>query len=200
MNRHITRFALMLLLTFLLVYLLTACCGLSFSVNPGERTPIKCPAADILLDQDILPDIEWQDVWQNTEDASWRIGIDRAGAGFTTRNKGVMVQSVYLLKSAAEAEKEYDDTVDELYQQTEYVSEWITPEQLQDVESKADKYRLACTSYKYSNAVQCRFFALYGPYLTELSLDINAVQYTDLITLISAIDEKAVACAEIQQK
>lgn len=200
MNRHITRFALMLLLTFLLVYLLTACCGLSFSINPGERTPIKCPAADILLDQDILPDIEWQDVWQNTEDASWRIGIDRAGAGFPTRNKGGIVQEVYLLKSAAEAEKEYDDLVDDLYRQTEFISEWITPDPLLNVETEADKYRLACASDTLSDAVQCEFLALYGPYIIELNVDIDAVQYADLITLVSAIDEKAVACAEIQQK
>jgi len=200
MKRLITRIILMLLLIFLQIYLLTACCGVYFTVTPGERTPIKCPAANILLDQDILPHIAWQGVWQNREDATYRIGIDRAGAGFSTRDSGGIVQSVYLLKSREEAEKEFDDRVDGLFQQTQVFSEWTTPDPLQNVRLNADKYRLACASYKESNAVRCMFFAYYGPYLTELSVVIDAVQYTDLITLVSAIDNKAVECAEIQQK
>ncbi len=160
---------------------------------------MQCPASTLLIEKDILPDRKLQDVWKDIYDTPFRIGIDRASAGFSTSHDGGVVQAVYLLETEKEAENEYDFMEKALFRKTTYMSEWFVPEFLSNLQLKADKYKLACASDISSGSIQCEYWALYGAYLIEINADVHAVQYSDLKTVVLATDELARGCVETKQ-
>jgi hypothetical protein len=168
----------------LFVFLIVGC-----SPSPEE---IACKADNLLLNTSSFPSNSWQEIGsRDKREAPSRLGIERAGTSFSTQTQGVAVQDFYRFATAEDAENNYLELQHDWFNSALKGSIWITPDELKNIQLRADKYQLGCSQYIIES---CWLVALYQTYVVEFKVDMPSLTYTDLVRLLQEIDQKMMSC------
>jgi hypothetical protein len=179
----------------LITIILSGCCYSSSSRPEGP-----CPIDTLLIESSALPaDVFYETGERSLEDAPAKIGVEKIGTSFSSFDKGGVIHHVYRLITPDRAREEFEIDARNVYIPREGETEWITPPDLENLMLVADRYRLACTREKGIDYEICQFIAQYGPYFTNLHVDLGALTHDDLARIIMDIDKKMSQCLILNQ-
>jgi hypothetical protein len=189
-KRRLLSWGCLISITFLML-------GCSIMLSPLSEAP--CPIDSLLIEATSLPEIIFQETGgRSSEDAPARVGIEKAGTTFASFDKGGIVNHVYRFEKAEEALQEFQHVSRYSFSQTKDITEWVEPGKLIDIDLHADAYKAACSLIinVEPNVEVCKFVAQYGPYETDLTVDMIALDHSDFVNLIVDIDQKMSVCLD----
>ena len=189
-----TRSMLFSILVFLLCWGMGSCGGAYIKFSTPDVPLAPCPIQELLLDVSVLPGEDWKETGSRSERAATvRMGIERIGTGFSRSNGGVF-QEAYRFETENRARSAYKNTVESLFTSSEYRTEWITPQELENLAVNADQYRTGCNDRKLGGLEECQYVSQYGPYLIMFFADMRGLSYENLIEFVKGIDQRTTNC------
>jgi hypothetical protein len=172
---------------------LTACAGLRLELETPQ--PAACPIEQLLLDLSSFPSQGWEETGsRSARGAPSQVGIKRIGTSFSTQTQGGVTHEVYRFVDVQSAKLSYKSMSADWFVIDEDETEWLIPEEVQDVVLHADEIELACNIHLPSSIEYCRFIGRYDTYVIQLGADMIAISYHDLIRFLNEVDGKLVKC------
>lgn len=169
--------------------------GCGISSPPPRKGP--CPIDTLLVEKTFLPqDIFHETGGRSSDDAPARVGVEKIGTTFSSYDKGGLVHHVYRFEKDTEAFQEYQKVSEYSFAKKKNITEWGEPYDLKDLEIDADAYKFACAKILDVEPIaeECKFVAQYGPYETDLTVDMIVLDYNDLSEIINEIDNRMSLC------
>jgi hypothetical protein len=155
-----------------------------------EKT--ACKADKLLLEISAFPKDIWEEIGsRGGRDAPSRLGLERAGTSFSTQTQGTAVHDFYRFATVNDAAENYAELQTDWFNLAPKDNIPIYPNELQNIQLKADKYRLGCSQTVIET---CRMVALYQTYVVEFKVDMPSLTYNNLIHLLQEIDQKMISC------
>jgi hypothetical protein len=149
---------------------------------------------DLLLEASNFPGKEWEETGSRSEKAAPdRMGIERIGTSFSGPIGGVF-QEVYRFESERQASRAYADSAESWFTPAEYETEWVTPEELDNLAVNADRYRAGCNYRKLGDFEHCQYVAQYRSYVIMFFAGMRALSYENFIELVKEVDHRATSC------
>ncbi len=176
-----------ILCAILLLLLLSGC----FLLSRPSLPEAPCSISTLLVPDDVVPrDVFYETGSRSAKDPPARVGIEKIGTSFSSEDAGSLVHDIYRFSTEQEAQDEIELIITYEFKNKNEV-QWFSPPINPQI--NADKYKLACMELS-AKGVRCRLVAQYKVYLSDLTVDLIALNYDDLKSIIEDLDNRMVAC------
>ena len=150
-----------------------------------------CLIQTLLISDTILPAGVFYETGSRSEyDPPAKIGIEKIGTSFSSEDAGGIIHNIYRFNSDTEAQDEIEQIVKYEFENTSN-TEWFSPPIALDI--NADKFGLACRQLS-QHGVRCRFAAKYKVYISDFLVNLMALHYDDLKSIIEHLDNSMLSC------
>lgn len=173
------------ILTAVLFILLSGCLVKSSQSSPEA----PCSIETLLISDTFLPkDIFYETGSRSSYDPPAKIGVEKIGTSFSSESMGGLIHDIYRFNTENEAQNEVEQIITyEFENDAQWFSPPITPQ------ISADEYKFSCTQLS-AQGVRCRLVAQYRVYVSDLNVDLIAINYSDLESIIEHLDNRLVSC------